>query len=178
MNLKPFIMTTTFSLLLIVPSWVLAQPPSGVPPGGGGPPFAGGGLQFLVVLSGGNQVSPTSLPDCDQESGRCFGDIPGMTATFNTSVTGCVVAILSFQNIHAFEFRILLDGLAMDGGNIFDNNEGTNAGTIQANQDVNQNFMVTSHTFTKCNVPSGSHAISAQNSGSKLFGHTLVALGQ
>lgn len=170
MQARMFLTYLTIGLVLSMPSPAAAQAPGGRP----GPPLAG--LKFLALLSAGDMVGQQN----DVHEPLVFRDVPGMTATFDTSTTGCVTATFSAQVSSEFLLRVLLDGSPMDGHNvagIF----GLEAIEIRSPQTGTFSF---SYTFWKCGVDTGPHEVRIQwatfpdNGTAQVWGRTLTVLGR
>lgn len=131
-------------------------------------------VSLLVLLANENIVTSENITGS-------WTDIPGLTAAFQTTASGCITATLSLENqITAGKrptARILLDGVPMEGQNTY----------LTLAEPAIALEPQTTYTVLKCNVSSGSHVINVQWRGGGdigsfnqviFFGRTLVVLGQ
>jgi len=167
MQPRMFLTYLTIGLVLSMPSPAAAQAPGGPPR----PSFAG--LNFLALLSAGDMVDSP-----DPVAGLVFLDVPGMTATFDTSTTGCVTATFSAQVYPDFLLRALLDGSLMEGHNVL-GIFGVDAIEIRSPQTPGY----FSYTFWKCGVAIGPHEVKIQwapfpGNVVQVWGRTLTVLGR
>jgi hypothetical protein len=139
------------------------------------PATAGGGARFLAYLA---NVNVTTLTNLNNQ----WDDIPGLSASFQTTTTGCIVATLSLEDSlvdgrHP-TVRILIDNVAMEGQNTY----------LTAPEPAIALENQTHYTVWKCSVAAGSHIVKVQwrgggdvgvtNNQVTFYGRTLVVEGQ